>query len=448
MTNTLLKTPSNDKNAEQALISALLIDNAPLEDITDLSPRDFYTTAHQKIYGAMVSLHRQGSPVDLVTVATWLQKSGELEKVGGASYLASIADSAPMATNAGAYADTIKDMSLNRRVLEVALRVKDAALRGEAGASVLELLQTEALKIQNTNRQDNIKHVCDIIDDHVDRIEKANARKEGRGYPTGFSNIDRCLSLKDGKLIVVAGRPKSGKTSFAVTIMRNMDKLGIKTGILSIEMPEAEVIDKWLAQESQIDSQKFGKYKALSDDDFIYLVNAAGNIAQNSSIMIDDSGSIGIDDVKRKCRKMVKAGCKVLFIDQLSQIRGRSGEDRFARFANNVNEIAMLKKELGVPIFLLAQLNRELEKRANKEPIPSDLKMTGNLEEDADAVIFVYRPEVYAADDHERAVLKGKAIINLALNRHGAPWRDNKIWFKAETSYFYQEQEGHGRYSA
>jgi len=448
MTNTLLKTPSNDKAAEQALISALLIDNSPLEDITDLSPRDFYTTAHQKIYGAMVSLHRQGSPVDLVTVATWLQKSGDLERVGGASYLASIADSAPMATNAGAYADTIKDMSLNRRVLEVALRVQDAALRGEAGASVLELLQTEALKIQNTNRQDNIKHVCDIIDDHVDRIEKANARKEGRGYPTGFSNIDRCLSLKDGKLIVVAGRPKSGKTSFAVTIMRNMDKLGIKTGILSIEMPEAEVIDKWLAQESQIDSQKFGKYKALSDDDFIYLVNAAGNIAQNSSIMIDDSGSIGIDDVKRKCRKMVKAGCKVLFIDQLSQIRGRSGEDRFARFANNVNEIAMLKKELGVPIFLLAQLNRELEKRANKEPIPSDLKMTGNLEEDADAVIFVYRPEVYAADDHERAVLKGKAIINLALNRHGAPWRDNKIWFKAETSYFYQEQEGHGRYSA
>ena len=448
MTNTLSKTPSNDKAAEQALISALLIDNAPLEDITDLSPRDFYTTAHQKIYGAMVSLHRQGSPVDLVTVATWLQKSGDLERVGGASYLASIADSAPMATNAGAYADTIKDMSLNRRVLEVALRVQDAALRGEAGASVLELLQTEALKIQNTNRQDNIKHVCDIIDDHVDRIEKANARKEGRGYPTGFSNIDRCLSLKDGKLIVVAGRPKSGKTSFAVTIMRNMDKLGIKTGILSIEMPEAEVIDKWLAQESQIDSQKFGKYKALSDDDFIYLVNAAGNIAQNSSIMIDDSGSIGIDDVKRKCRKMVKAGCKVLFIDQLSQIRGRSGEDRFARFANNVNEIAMLKKELGVPIFLLAQLNRELEKRANKEPIPSDLKMTGNLEEDSDAVIFVYRPEVYAADDHERAVLKGKAIINLALNRHGAPWRDNKIWFKAETSYFYQEQEGHGRYSA
>ena len=448
MTNTLSKTPSNDKNAEQALISALLIDNAPLEDITDLSPRDFYTMAHQKIYGAMTSLYRQGSPVDLVTVATWLQKSGDLERVGGASYLASIADSAPMATNAGAYADTIKDMSLNRRVLEVALRVQDAALRGEAGASVLELLQTEALKIQNTNRQDNIKHVCDIIDDHVDRIEKANARKEGRGYPTGFSNIDRCLSLKDGKLIVVAGRPKSGKTSFAVTIMRNMDKLGIKTGILSIEMPEAEVIDKWLAQESQIDSQKFGKYKALSDDDFIYLVNAAGNIAQNSSIMIDDSGSIGIDDVKRKCRKMVKAGCKVLFIDQLSQIRGRSGEDRFARFANNVNEIAMLKKELGVPIFLLAQLNRELEKRANKEPIPSDLKMTGNLEEDADAVIFVYRPEVYAADDHERAVLKGKAIINLALNRHGAPWRDNKIWFKAETSYFYQEQEGHGSYSA
>jgi len=449
METALTRIPANDRNAEQALLSALFIDNSPFEDLGDLSPQDFYHSAHQKIYRAMSALQRKGSPVDLVTVATWLKSSGELEKVGGAGYLAEIADSAPIATNAIAYADTIKGLSLNRRVLAVALHVQDAALRGEAGGAVLELLQTEALKIQNTSRQDNIKYVSDVIDDHVDRIEKANARKEGRGYPTGFSNIDRCLSVKDGKLIIIAGRPKMGKTSLAITIMRNMDSLGIKTGILSIEMPEAEVIDKWLAQQSQIDSQKFGKYKGLSSDDFICLVNAAGQLAEKCQIMIDDSGSIGIEDVKRKCRKMVKAGCKVLFVDQLSQIRGRSGEDRFARFANNVNEIAMLKKELGVPIFLLAQLNRELEKRNKKEPIPSDLKMTGNLEEDADAVIFVYRPEVYATDEEiEKAGLKGQAIINLALNRHGAPWRENKIWFKAETSYFYQEQEGHGRYSA
>lgn len=203
-------------------------------------------------------------------------------------------------------------------------------------------------------------------------------------------------------------------------------------------MPGTELIDKWLAQESQVDSQKFGKYKGLSLEEFESIMNATGSMAVNCKIMMDDSGSIGIEDVKRKCRKMVKAGCKVLFIDQLSQIKGKPGEDRFGRYESNTNQLAILKKELGVPIFLLAQLNRELEKRNNKEPIPSDLKMTGSLEEDSDAVIFVYRPEVYAKDEHEARALKGKAILNLALNRHGSPWRE-KVLFRPETSYFYQD---------
>lgn len=441
METLLTKTPAHNVAAEEAFLSAVFIDNSHLQDIADLFPADFYKQAHQKIYRAIVSLNRKGDPVDLVTVATFLQTSGELESVGGAGYLAQIADSAPAALNIRAYADTIKDFSLNRQVLQVSAKIQDSALRGAAGEEVLEMLQTEALKIQSSKRQDDIKNVKDIIGDHLDRIEKANNSHEGRGYPTGFPHIDRCLSVRDGKLIVIAGRPKMGKTSLAVTIMRNMDKLSIKTGILSIEMPEAEVIDKWLAQESQIDSQKFGKYNALSDDDYQDLAAAAGSLAENCRIMIDDSGSIGIEDVKRKCRKMVKAGCRVLFIDQLSQIKGRPGEDRFGRFENNTNQLAILKKELGVPIFLLAQLNRNLEQRSNKEPIPSDLKMTGSLEEDADAVIFVYRPEVYAENENEKNVLAGKAVINLALNRHGAPWRDDKILFNPKTSYFYQDSE-------
>jgi len=438
MQTLLTKLPAHDLDSEEALLSALFIDNSSMDDISDLTPADFYKPEHQKIYRAIISLWHRDDPVDLVTVATFLQGSGELESIGGAGYLAQIADSAPVATNARAYADTIKDLSLNRQVLFVSCRVQDAALRGGTGESVLEMFQSEALKIQSSNRRDDIHMVRDIIGDHLSRIEKANTTHEGRGYPTGFPGIDRCLSIRGPKLVVIAGRPKMGKTSLAVTIMRNMDKLGIKTGILSIEMPEAEVLDKWLAQESQVDSQKFGKYKALSDDDFSAIAEAASTISENCKIMIDDSGSIGIEDVKRKCRKMVKAGCKVIVIDQLSQIKGRAGEDRFGRYESNTNQLAILKKELGIPIILLAQLNRKLEERTNKEPIPSDLKMTGSLEEDADAVIFVYRPEVYAQSDQEKIVLKGRAVINMALNRHGAPWRDDKVLFNAETSYFYQ----------
>ena len=301
----------------------------------------------------------------------------------------------------------------------------------------METLQSEALKLQPTSRKDNIKKVADIVGDHLDRIEKLQTSPQGRGYPLGFPNIDANLRLLGGKLIILVGRPKMGKTSFAVTCMRNLDRAGVKTGILSIEMPESEIMDKWISMESGVDSMKLGRYQGLTMEEVEKVNQACGTLAE-SGILIDESGSIGIEDVKRKCRKMVKAGVQVLFIDQLSQIKGRPGDDRFSRFAVNCNEIAILKKELNVPIFLLAQLNRDLEKRPKKEPIPSDLKMTGNLEEDSDAVIFVFRPEVYATSDADKEASKGRAILNLSLNRHGAPFRDIDIKFKKETSYFYQ----------
>jgi len=433
----LEKIPAHNTEAEASLISALLIDGRSIENITDLMPEDFYSSAHTKIFQAMKALHKSGKPVDLITVATTLKESGQIEDIGGLAFLSDISDSAPMAMNTQAYADIIKDIAINRQVLHVATKIQNKALAGESGAAVLEALQTEALKIQVEEKGDAIKMVKDIILDHLDRIERAQTEKAGRGYPLGFPGIDRNLTVMGPKLILIAGRPKMGKTSLAVTCMKNLDKMGICTGILSIEMPEAEIMDKWISMESGVDSMKLGRYKGLDATEF-ELVNMAAETLSHSNIMIDESGSIGIEAVKRKCRKMVKDGAKVLFIDQLSQIKGRYGEDRFTRFANNTNEISALKKELNVPIFLLAQLNRELEKRNNKEPQPSDLKMTGNLEEDCDACIFVYRPEIYASDDMERETLKGIAIINLALNRHGAPWRQ-KAMFRQETSYFYQE---------
>ena len=438
METMLTRLPAHDNDTEEAILSALMLDNSVFDDIGQLTPQDFYNRSNQKIFAAILDLFRKDDPVDIVTVVTTLKTMGELDSVGGYSHVSYIADAAPMAINAGAYASTIKSLSLNRRVLNVAVKIQDAALKGETGDAVLEMLQSEAMKIQSSDKKDTIFSVKDLILDHIDVIEKANVSKDGRGYPLGFPGIDNCLSVMGPKFILIAGRPKMGKTSLAVTIMRNMDKLGIKTGILSIEMPKSEVLDKWLAQESQVDSQKFGQYKGLSPDDFQAISDAAGRMSESCNILIDDSGSIGIDDVKRKSRKMVKDGVKVLFIDQLSQIKGRPGQDRFTTYAENCSEIAALKKELGIPIFLLAQLNRKLEERSNKEPIPSDLKMTGNLEEDCDACIFVYRPEIYAQGEAEAEALKGKAVINLALNRHGSPWRDNRIIFKPETSYFYQ----------
>lgn len=442
MEHLLSKCPPNSREVEEALLASIFINPVCLDDIPWLSSEDFYQNTNRTIYGAMESLRATRQPVDSVTVAESLKKRGELSEIGGIAYLAKIMDAAPIAFDVVAYAEIIKKHSLSRQIIQAGTDIVQKAFSGVDGNDLLEVAQSCFMQIQPTTTGDKIHCVSDLIQRHIDHIEAANIRKEVRGYPTGFPSIDRCLSIIGPKLIVIAARPKMGKTSFVVTMSRNMDRAGVKVGFLSLEMAEGEILDRWLAQSSGVDSEKFGMYRGLSPDEWKALSKGASELSI-SKIIIDDSGSLSIEDVKRRCRKMVKAGVQVIFIDQLSQIRGRKNDDRFTRFANNVNELALLKKELGVPIILLAQLNRELEKRGNKEPMVSDLKMTGNLEEDADAVIFIYRPEVYAPEG-EKEALRGHAIINLALNRHGSPWRENRVRFVPEKSFFYQIGDRYG----
>lgn len=428
--------PAQNLDAEESVISAVLISNAEYDYCSDLLATDFYKISHQIIWQNIINLFNKREPVDLVILATALKDSGKLKEVGGATYLAEIADSAPMVLNTSSYVKEIKSCSLNRKIYEISSDIMGKAMSGLPGEDLLSYSQSEIMKIQSSSKRDNIKRVSDIIDDHIERIENTNRTKETDGYLTGFPNIDNHLSVKGAKLIVVAGRPGMGKTSFSVSIMKNMDMQGICTGILSLEMPESEVMDKWIAMHSNLDSMKFRRFNGLKDNEYDKLTNGGRELSQ-SKIMIDDGGSVSINDVERKCRKMKKEGAQVIFIDQLSHINGE--KDRFARYESNCNRIAQLKKELGIPIFLLAQLNRELEKRNSKEPQLSDLKMTGALEEDADAVLFIHRPEKYmTASELETSNMKGDAVINLAKNRAGGTYRDINIRFNEQTSYFYQ----------
>lgn len=435
--------PKQDIDAEESLIASILIKNSELDKCLDLAPDDFYKSAHNKIYKAILTLINQSETADLVTIAHYLKNNKQLEEIGGGHFLAKIVETAPISLNVKEHAKIIKDCSTSRKILNTAMMIIDKCRENTPTADLLNFAQSEFLQVENREMSETIHNVKDLINSHIDRIEKNNTLKEGGGYATGFPVIDKRLTVRDGKLILIAGRPGMGKTSLAVTIARNMDKQGVKVGFMSLEMPESEIIDKFLAIESGVDSSKFDRYKGLNQDDYGKLGTSA-SVLSRSEIVIDSTGNRDFNQVAQCGRKMVKDGVQIIFIDQLSQMKGMNSteqKDRFARYSANVNRVALLKKELGIPIFLLAQLNRELEKRINKEPRLSDLKNAGDLEEDADAVLLLYRPGMYenlkVLTESEQTQVESKTVINLAKNRKGGTVWTDRVLFHNLSQYFY-----------
>lgn len=441
-----LFVPKHDLDAEESLLASLFLDDSNLDECLDLAPEDFYKLANQTIYSAILILKGKKIKADLVTIAHQLNEDKHLEAIGGASYLSQIADSAPMSLNVSHHAKIIKECALARKIFLTALQISDMCKSNEPTYKILGFAQSAFLQIENKEIEETLHKLKEVINPHIDRIELINTKKIHTGIKTGFPVIDKRLIVKEGKLIIIAGRPGMGKTSLAVSMARNMDRSNIKVGFLNLEMSETGILDKFLAIESGVDSSKFDQYKGLSSKDYESLVTG-GSILSGSEILIDSTGSLDFIQIAQRARRMVKEGIKVLFIDQLSQMKGMNSaedKDRFARYSENVNRIALLKKELNIPIFLLAQLNRKLEQRINKEPMLSDLKMTGNIEEDADSVLFVYRPGMYEntenLSDEERALIESKTVLNLAKNRQGGTVRTDLILFNNKTQYFYMKE--------
>ncbi len=432
--------PEHSLDAERSLLASLIINNKFFEDCEYLEPCAFYKRAHQTIFSTMLDMKAKGQEIDLVSLAEKLKVGKQLDAVGGAGYLSQLVDTSSV-FHCKEYTRIIQECYITR---ETKFRCMSLISSGLKGDELVERACADILSVRSDQKDDDIKRVRDIVIEHVDRIEAANTTAQGYYYKTGFPGIDRALRILDGKLIVVAGRPGMGKTALAVTMARNLDNAGVVVGFLSIEMPENEIMDRWLSMESGVDSKKFGRYRAMTPDDVVS-VNEAGRVYHDRcQILIDGSGSLDIVDVERKCRKMVRTGAQVVFVDQLSQIGNRQirAGEKTALFTENTTRIARLKKELNIPIFLLAQLNRELRNRSSKEPILSDLKQSGQIEEDADAVLFVHRPEEYAETDEEKEALAGRTILKLAKNRSGPTFRDDRIIFHHQTTYFYQQSNG------
>jgi replicative DNA helicase len=385
---TLDRIPPQNLEAEVSVLGAVLQETgALLKALEILQPADFYREAHRKIFDACRSLFERNEPVDLVTLANELMQRKVLEEVGGASYLASLVDSVPTAANAAYHARIVKDKAILSALIQKATAVVTRAYADtEDVGIVLDWAEQQIFEISQEKSSRSFVPLKSILKGTFELIEKLYERKSHvTGVPTGFAKFDEMTAgLQASDLIVVAGRPSMGKTSFCLNIAQHAAVHDSTTvAIFSLEMSKEQLVQRLLCSEARVDSHKL-RTGYLSDSDWPKLTRGAG-ILSESPIYIDDTPGITLLEMRAKARRLkAEQGLGLVIIDYLQLISGRG---------------RAMAKELSVPVVALSQLSRAVESREDKRPQLSDLRESGAIEQDADVVAFLYRHAVYARKD-------------------------------------------------
>jgi len=434
----LNKVPPHDIDAEESVLSAVLIDNENLLDIADiLKPEDFYKKAHQKIYKAIVQLFSKNEPADLVTVATRLKENEELEEIGGAAFLASIADSAPMAVNAAHYASIIKGKASLRALITSASAIIEKCLRDRGDfADIIDFAENAVFNISESKGGQSFTSLEELININIDALEERQGSSGGlSGLSTGYNRLDTLTSgLQKSDLIILAARPSMGKTAFALNMARNVAvEERVPVAVFSLEMSKEQLSMRLLTSEARIDSNRL-KNGMISDEDWQNATDAAG-ILNELPVFIDDTPNISAMEVRAKARRLkMEHGLGLIIIDYLQLMKAPFQSDRRdLEIAEISRSLKGLAKELQIPVIALSQLNRMLEQRAEKRPLLSDLRESGALEQDADIVGFIYRDEVYNKEENNPN--RGKAEIIIAKNRNGSVGTAHMAFLGAYTRF-------------
>ena len=426
----LNKLPPQNIGSEEAVLSALFIDNSGFNEIEELKPKYFYKASHQKIFSAMLDLFKKNEPVDLVTVADALQKKDELEMVGGALYLVRISDEAPVATNISAYSKHIIEAAKAREMIKIASSIIENGMNCKDIEKYISDSQTKILDVQSTGGQDEFFDMPEMMFDAITRIEGAQSAEFKTGLNLGLGILDNYMQVFGAKLIIIAARPGMGKTALAFSIAINIGYQEESTGILSIEMDKEQFEDRTLAAEADVNGMGFYVPGKVGPAEISKLDNAARSLS-TLPITVNDS-TAGIEDVGRRCKAFKKMGKKLIIIDQLNQIKHESGLKPHEAIGKNCTAIKQLTRELKIPIILLCQLSRKVEDRAgDNRPILSDLADTGKIEQDADMVLFLFREGYYKKD-----IDPSRTEIDLAKNRQGKPGIEKRVLFRPNRSMF------------
>jgi replicative DNA helicase len=419
-----LRVPPHSVQGEQAVLGGLMLNSDAWNEISDkISSEDFYRREHQLIFKAMRALSEADQPLDVVTIAEELERRAELSDVGGMPYLGMLANETPTASNVPAYARIVREQSVMRQLIRVGNKIADSGYRPE-GRPVDDLLdqaETEVFKIaeQKDKGRQGFQNIQALLTKTVDKIDELfNSDDALTGVSSGFNDFDgRTSGLQKADLVIVAGRPSMGKTTFAMNMCENVAiGAGVPVAIFSMEMPAEALTMRMISSLGRINQQAVRSGK-LEDDDWPRVTSAV-NILSQAKIFIDDSAALTPNEIRARCRRLQKEHGQLgmVMVDYLQLMRAPEAGD------NRVNEISAisrglkaLAKELNCPVVALSQLNRSLEQRPNKRPVMSDLRESGAIEQDADLIVFIYRDEVYNEDSPD----KGKAEIIIAKQRNG-----------------------------
>ncbi|CAM4305312.1 Replicative DNA helicase [Mycobacterium basiliense] len=416
------RQPPQDLAAEQSVLGGMLLSKDAVADVLErLRPGDFYRPAHQNVYDAILDLYGRGEPADAVTVAAELDRRGLLRRIGGAPYLHTLISTVPTAANAGYYAGIVAEKALLRRLVEAGTRVVQYGYAGAEGADVAEVVdraQAEIYDVADRRLSEDFVPLEDLLQPTMDEID-AIASNGGisRGVPTGFTELDEVTNgLHPGQMIIVAARPGVGKSTLGLDFLRSCSiKHRMASVIFSLEMSKSEIVMRLLSAEAKIKLADMRSGR-MNDDDWTRLARRMSEISE-APLYIDDSPNLTMMEIRAKARRLrQKANLKLVVVDYMQLMTsGKKHESRQVEVSEFSRHLKLLAKELEVPVIAISQLNRGPEQRTDKKPMLSDLRESGSLEQDADVVILLHRPDAFERDDPRG----GEADFILAKHRNG-----------------------------
>lgn len=424
------------REAEEAVLGAVMINPEAYYDVAQfLRGDDFYIHRNRWIWEAFTHLHEQRIPIDFLTVSKELEQQGQLAEVGGQAYLTALISNVPSSLHAEAYGRLIEQASIRRRMLEAANTIAKLAYQEDTSIdTVMDESEKAVFGVSERRMTRDLQPIQQVLSQYYDRIDQLSQRdEETLGVPSGFIDLDRLLGgFQSSDLIIIAGRPGMGKTAFMLSAAKNAAQIHKKhVAIFSLEMSNEQLVQRLISQETGIDSHRLRTGK-LNEDEWPVFTHAI-EVLSGTRIFLDDTPSLTPLQMRTKCRRLhLEYGLDLILLDYLQLMSsGARSENRVQEVSFISRNMKILARELNVPVLAAAQLSRAVEQRADKDPQLSDLRESGSLEQDADIVMFIHRPEMYEKD----ALRTNLAQIKVAKHRNG-PTGTIELIFRSNLAKF------------
>lgn len=428
-----IRIPPHNIEAENSVIGALLIDKDAIVKVAEfLRPFHFYKEANAKIFEAILNLYEKREPADLITVPDELKRMKVVKEVGGVSYLTELVNQVPTAANVEYYGSIIKEHATRRGLISAAANISDLAFKEDSTVNaVLDTAEQILYGVSQDQLKQQFVPIKDTLEVTFERLDEMHKKKGSlRGVPTGFKTLDNMLSgLQESNLAIIAARPSVGKSSLLINFAQFAAvRHKVPIGVFSLEMSREQIVDRMISAQGDIDNWRITTGN-LEEEDFEKYSNAAGELAE-APIFIDDTPGINIMEMRTKARRLqIDQKVKLIIVDYLQLIHGRNLENRVQEVSEISQALKNLARELKIPVIAASQLSRAVEQRGgDKRPQLSDLRESGSIEQDADVVMFLYRP-----DDEDRENIK----LLISKHRNG-PTGEVDLYFKGDRTRFYE----------